>query len=63
MSDTQTIEPMFYTPAEVARLLRTTEGTLRFWRYKGEGPKAIRISDNKVLYRISDVMAYIDSRS
>ena len=56
------LEPIFYTSEETARVLRTTIATLRNWRYKGRGPRYTRISDNRVLYRVEDVKAYIESR-
>ncbi len=54
------MEPIFYTPEQVAELLCTTEGTLRFWRSEKTGPPYVKVGF-KVLYRISDIMDYIEA--
>jgi hypothetical protein len=55
-------------PRDVANVLRTTEGGLAQLRYKGTGPKFIKIGGGergggRVLYRWSDVYAYLDERT
>ena len=47
------------TPAEVAPVLQTTVGGLAQMRYRGTGPKFVRIGVKRVLYRWSDVEEYI----
>jgi predicted DNA-binding transcriptional regulator AlpA len=52
----------FLTTAEVASWLNVPEGTLRWWRHTGYGPKAFRLGQRKVMYRESDVTAWLNSR-
>ena len=47
------------TTAEVADYLRTSEATLRYWRHKGTGPKSFRMGAKRVMYRRTDVDAYV----
>ena len=47
---------------EVARLMRTTPSTIRYWRHTGYGPKGFRVG-RRVLYRASDVAAWLESRA
>lgn len=47
------------TPAEVAPVLHTSVAGLAQMRYRGTGPKFIRIGVKRVLYRWSDVEDYI----
>ncbi|MHA4853023.1 helix-turn-helix domain-containing protein [Rhodococcus sp. MSC1_016] len=49
------------TPKEVAVEMRTTEAVLAQKRHKGDGIPFVR-DGRKVLYRWSDVDAYIESR-
>jgi excisionase family DNA binding protein len=49
------------TTQEVADKLRTSEGTLRFWRHKGTGPRSARLG-KRVVYRTSDVEAWLADR-
>jgi DNA-binding transcriptional MerR regulator len=46
------------TTAEVARMLRTPESTLRYWRHKHVGPPSFR-ARRHVLYWRSDVLAWL----
>lgn len=48
--------------AEVAKVLHCTESTLAQMRYKGTGPKFIKVG-HKVLYRWADVRAYLDANT
>ena len=50
------------TPAQVAPVLDTTEAGLAQMRYRGTGPKFIK-SGRRVLYRWSDVTAYLDANT
>jgi hypothetical protein len=55
-------------PREVAKVLKTTEGGLAQLRFKGTGPKFIKVGGGgrgggRVLYRWSDVCAYLDERT
>jgi predicted DNA-binding transcriptional regulator AlpA len=47
---------------EVAELTRLPKATLRFYRHRGEGgPKSFKIG-NRVCYRRSDVLDWIESQ-
>ena len=48
------------SPAEVATALHTTEAALAQMRYKGSGPKFVKVG-RRVLYRWSDVTQWIAS--
>lgn len=53
-------------PAEVAPFLRTTEPALAQMRYRGTGPKFVKVGGGhrgRVLYRWSDVRAYLDAQT
>jgi excisionase family DNA binding protein len=50
--------PEFMTTQEVAELLRRPVETLRYWRWRGEGPPSFKIG-RKVLYDRKDVEAWI----
>lgn len=52
----------YMTTAEVAELCRTSPETVRWWRYVGKGPKAIRVpGGRRVLYAVEDVDAWLES--
>jgi excisionase family DNA binding protein len=53
--------PEYLTTREVADLLRTTPETLRYWTWRGEGPKSFK-SGRRRLYARADVDAYIAER-
>lgn len=46
---------------EVAVLTRLPEGTIRYLRYEGRGPRGVKLG-RRVMYRKSDVIAWIDSQ-
>lgn len=46
------------TTEEVAEVLRTSTDTVRYWRYCGTGPKAVKIG-RRVLYAVDDVETWI----
>lgn len=50
--------PAYLTTAELAKLLRTPEPTVRYWRYLGKGPKSFK-PGRRVLYAQTDVDAWI----
>jgi predicted DNA-binding transcriptional regulator AlpA len=47
------------TPAEVAKALHTTPASLAQMRYRGNGPKFVRVGRRRVLYRWVDVDQWI----
>jgi predicted DNA-binding transcriptional regulator AlpA len=51
------------SPAQVAKVLHTSEAGLAQLRYRGTGPKFIRVGSRRVLYRWSDVRAYLDANT
>jgi hypothetical protein len=57
-----TSPPETAAPKEVAAVLHTTEQGLAQMRFRGTGPKFIKVG-HKVLYRWSDVNAYLDANT
>lgn len=55
--------PDIGTPKQVAAALHMSEEALAQLRYRGTGPKFIRVGARKVLYRWSDVNAYLDANT
>lgn len=51
------------TVEEVAKLTRTPEGTLRYWRHRnrGEGPKCFKLG-RRVVYLRADVDQWLADR-
>jgi excisionase family DNA binding protein len=49
----------YMTTAEFADLVRTSEGTVRYWRHVGKGPRSFRVG-KRVLYDIRDVEAWLE---
>lgn len=49
------------TTAELGKLLKKPESTLRYWRMQGYGPPWLKLGKT-VKYRFSDVYAWIDSQ-
>jgi predicted DNA-binding transcriptional regulator AlpA len=47
------------TPEEVAEALHTTTAGLAQMRYRGNGPKFVRLGERRVLYRWSDIEDWI----
>lgn len=46
---------------EVADRTGIPEGTLRFWRHQGTGPKSAKLG-RRLVYRESDVEGWIDAQ-
>ena len=44
---------------EAAAFLRLSPGTLRQWRYKGQGPTYQKLSA-RVVYRLSDLVRFVE---
>jgi len=51
------------TAKQVAAYLHTSEAGLAQLRYRGNGPKFIKVGPRKVIYRWSDVHAYLDANT
>lgn len=51
------------TAKEVAAYLHTSEAGLAQMRYRGIGPKFVKVGPRKVIYRWSDVQAYLDENT
>lgn len=51
------------TTKEVAAYLHTTETGLAQMRYRGIGPKFIKVGSRKVIYRWSDIQDYLDANT
>jgi hypothetical protein len=49
------------TPEQVAEALYTTTAALAQLRYRGVGPKFVRVGRRRVLYRWSDVEDWISA--
>jgi predicted DNA-binding transcriptional regulator AlpA len=47
---------------EVSRLLSVPIPTLRWWRHQGMGPKSFKLGPRKVMYKESDVLAWIEEQ-
>ncbi len=58
------MDPQLLSTKQVVALTGGTiaEGTLRYWRHKGIGPKSFRLGDRKVVYRKDDVIAWLTSQ-
>lgn len=52
--------PKLLTMAEVSEMTGVSENTLRYYRHKGIGPKSGKLA-GRVIYRESDVLAWIDA--
>lgn len=50
------------TTAEAAEFLNTPIATMRWWRHQGTGPKAFRLGARKIMYKRSDLFAWLDQR-
>lgn len=48
------------TDTEVAALLGASPQTVRNWRWRGEGPRFVKLGGRMVRYRPADVQAFID---
>ena len=50
------------TPDEAAKHLRLAKQTLARWRVEGHGPRFLRLGGNRIVYRPSDLDAWLDGR-
>ncbi len=47
---------------EAARFLGLRPRTLQNWRWSGEGPPFVRVSNRAIRYRISDLRRWVEER-
>lgn len=47
---------------EVAEMTGIAEGTLRWWRHTGQGPKSFTLGRRRVVYDAEDVRRWIDEQ-
>jgi predicted DNA-binding transcriptional regulator AlpA len=50
------------TTKQTAELLNVPVATLRWWRHENTGPKAFCLGRRKVMYKLSDITAWLDER-
>jgi predicted DNA-binding transcriptional regulator AlpA len=50
-------------PKQIAAALNMTEAALAQTRYRGTGPRFIKAGPRRVLYRWSDVQAWLDANT
>lgn len=46
---------------DAARMIGVSPGTMRNWRSTGTGPAYIPLSANTVVYKVSDLEAWLDN--
>lgn len=51
------------TVKDLAALLHMTEQAIYDWRHRGKGPRGIRPAGGKLLFRRSDVDAWLDQHA
>lgn len=70
MSNTSTLKPdevasipeTLLSPEQLAYMLHVPLGTVYQWRYRGGGPKGIKVGRH-VRYRMSDIDAWLTSKT
>lgn len=50
------------TTADVAAMVKVKPVTARVWRYRGTGPRYLRLSDRIIRYREADVLSWLSTR-
>lgn len=64
MNDSDEQPQLTLSPKTLGRCLDLSVGTLKNWRVQGIGPRWLKTSDEgSVLYRIEDVVAWLDERA
>lgn len=53
------MERQYYTTAEVAERYRTSDGTVRYWRHVGYGPRGAKVG-RRVLYTAAELDRFDD---
>lgn len=57
------ITPLSVRPSVAADLLGVSERALRRWRAEGKGPRYVTLGGNKVVYRVADLEAWLESEA
>lgn len=57
------MEDLLHKAEEVAEYLGTTPGSLAQMRYRGIGPKFVKLGPKSVRYRESDVKEWLDKNT
>ena len=57
----QQLRPIAVDTKTAAQMMGMSAGTLENWRYEKpyRGPRFCKLSNNKVVYRVSDIEAYL----
>jgi hypothetical protein len=50
------------TTEELAKLAHVAPATVRYWRFKEQGPKHFRVGGKRVFYRAEDVQDWLDEQ-
>lgn len=58
----QNIPDTLINENQASTFLKVTPRTLQAWRYRGGGPRYIKISSRAVRYRVTDLTAWIESK-
>lgn len=53
----------FLTPEQLAAVIRSTTESLAQMRFRGTGPRFVRVTRRTILYRRADVDAWLQSRT
>jgi prophage regulatory protein len=48
--------------AEVSEITRVPPTTLRWWRHTQIGPRSFRLGPRKIMYKESDVLAWLENQ-
>jgi predicted DNA-binding transcriptional regulator AlpA len=48
--------------SEVSEITRVPPTTLRWWRHQQIGPRSFRLGPRKVMYKESDVLAWLENQ-
>ncbi|WP_286960208.1 MULTISPECIES: helix-turn-helix transcriptional regulator [Arsenicicoccus] len=48
--------------SDLERELHIPVATWRWWRHQGTGPRSFKVGARKVMYRRSDVLAWLEQR-
>jgi predicted site-specific integrase-resolvase len=50
-----------YLPAQLAAYLQVSEATLKDWRYRGGGPKHLKLKNGRIRYEGREILAWKDT--